>query len=112
MAPPPFRLLTCCPPTRAWCTPPPALTCPQAYAQGNIIDEQLLGAFEREISASWVAIDGAGRERWVSRLDDFTGQVGGWGGGGRGGRGRGVRHCGAEPEPAAMARWLALLAID
>lgn len=58
---------------------PPALhACPplQAFAQGNIINEQLLSAFERELSASWLEIDSSGRERRISRLDDFTSQVG------------------------------------
>ncbi|KAL4427968.1 hypothetical protein ABPG75_002057 [Micractinium tetrahymenae] len=46
-----------------------------AFAQGNIINEQLLSAFERELSASWLEIDSSGRERRVSRLDDFTSQA-------------------------------------
>ena len=47
----------------------------QAFAQGNIINEQLLGAFERELSTDWVELDSSGRERRVSRLDDFTSQA-------------------------------------
>lgn len=53
---------------------------PQAFAQGIIIHEQLLSAYERELSATWLEIDSSGRERRVSRLDDFTSQV--WGAGG------------------------------
>jgi hypothetical protein len=48
----------------------------QAFAQGNIINERLLSAFERELSTSWVELDSMGRERRVTRLDDFTSQVG------------------------------------
>ncbi len=57
--------------------------CPQAFAQGNIIHEDLLNAFERELSASWVELDSAGRETRRNRLDDFTSQVWGYGGGKR-----------------------------
>ena len=55
----------------------------QAFAQGNIIHEQLLGAYERELSATWLEIDSSGRERRVSRLDDFTSQVRGGAAGAR-----------------------------
>lgn len=46
-----------------------------AFAQGNIINEQLLSAFERELSSSWLEVDSSGRERRISRLDDFTSQA-------------------------------------
>lgn len=46
-----------------------------AFAQGNIIHEALLCAYERELATSWVELDGRGRERRVSRLDDFTSQA-------------------------------------
>ncbi|KAI7837274.1 hypothetical protein COHA_008888 [Chlorella ohadii] len=46
-----------------------------AFAQGNIIHEDLLNAFERELSASWVELDSAGRETRRNRLDDFTSQA-------------------------------------
>ena len=63
-------------PARILPPPPPPPPPPQAFALGNIIHEQLLSAYERELSASWVELDSSGRERRVSRLDDFTSQVG------------------------------------
>lgn len=66
----------------------------QAFAQGNIINEQLLSAFERELSASWLEIDSSGRERRISRLDDFTSQVC-----------AAAPACHAAPETALLSAW-------
>ena len=65
----------------------------QAFAQGNIIHEDLLNAFERELSASWVELDSAGRETRRNRLDDFTSQVG---------QGRGASECGWLAQHCSM----------
>ena len=70
-----------------------------AFAQGNIINERLLSAYERELASSWVELDGAGRERRVSRLDDFTSQARRAAAAGRWGLGR--RPARQQPQPAA-----------